>query len=99
MDAAERVIVDDVVTSDIFVGQQVQEVLLEAGVRAVTSTPLMSARAAESFASIFLFFMQLVLTRTTQQSNPPCQPGWGGCFDIAALPIVSQPALCWLVDH
>jgi GAF domain-containing protein len=42
MDAAERVIVDDVMTSEIFVGQPSQRVLLEAGVRAVTSTPLMS---------------------------------------------------------
>jgi two-component sensor histidine kinase len=42
MAAAERVIVDDVMTSEIFVGQPAQRVLLEAGVRAVTSTPLMS---------------------------------------------------------
>jgi hypothetical protein len=40
MATAERVIVDDVMTSEIFVGQPSQRVLLEAGVRAVTSTPL-----------------------------------------------------------
>jgi hypothetical protein len=68
MDAAERGIVGDVVASDIFVGQQAQEVLLEAGVRAVTSTPLMSARAAESFASIFIFYAAGPYA-ATQQSN------------------------------
>jgi PAS domain S-box-containing protein len=43
MDTAERVIVDDVMTSGIFVGQPSQRALLEAGVRAVASTPLMSS--------------------------------------------------------
>jgi two-component sensor histidine kinase len=40
----EQVIVDDVLTSEIFVGQPAQKVLLEAEVRAVISTPLRSSK-------------------------------------------------------
>lgn len=39
-----QVIVDDVTTSDIFAGQVSQDVLLDAGVRAVISIPLISSR-------------------------------------------------------
>jgi two-component sensor histidine kinase len=40
----EQVIVDDVLTSKIFIDQPAQKVLLEAGVRAVISTPLRSSK-------------------------------------------------------
>jgi GAF domain-containing protein len=40
----EQVIVEDVLTSEIFNGQPVQKVLLAAGVRAVISTPLRSSK-------------------------------------------------------
>lgn len=43
MQTADRVIVDDVTRSEIFVGQPSLNVLLEAGVRAVISTPLKSS--------------------------------------------------------
>ena len=46
MRSGERVIVDDVLTSDIFAGQPSRDVLLAAGVRAVISTPLMSSTGA-----------------------------------------------------
>ena len=39
---AQRVIVEDVATSEIFIGQSSQQVVLDAGVRAVISTPLTS---------------------------------------------------------
>jgi PAS domain S-box-containing protein len=42
MRSGERVIVEDVRESEIFAGQPSKEVLLDAGVRAVTSTPLMA---------------------------------------------------------
>jgi two-component sensor histidine kinase len=44
MSTAKQIIVDDVLTSEIFVGQPAQKVLLDAGVRAVVSTPLMSSK-------------------------------------------------------
>jgi two-component sensor histidine kinase len=44
MHTAKQIIVDDVLTSEIFVGQPAQKVLLEAAVRAVVSTPLMSSK-------------------------------------------------------
>jgi two-component sensor histidine kinase len=44
MDTAKQIIVDDVLTSEIFVGRPAQKVLLDAGVRAVVSTPLMSSK-------------------------------------------------------
>jgi two-component sensor histidine kinase len=40
----EQIIVDDVLTSEIFIGKPAQKVLLEAGVRAVISTPLRSSK-------------------------------------------------------
>jgi two-component sensor histidine kinase len=40
----EQIIVDDVLTSKIFVAQPAQKVLLEAGVRALISTPLRSSK-------------------------------------------------------
>ena len=40
----EQVVVDDVLTSEIFVGQPAQKVLLEAEVRGVISTPLRSSK-------------------------------------------------------
>jgi PAS domain S-box-containing protein len=43
MRAGERVVVEDVRESEIFAGQPSKGVLLEAGVRAVTSTPLMAS--------------------------------------------------------
>ena len=43
MRSAERVIVEDVLESEIFAGQPSKEVLLDAGVRAVTSTPLLAS--------------------------------------------------------
>ena len=43
METKGQVIVEDVLHSEIFVGQQSQEVLIGAGVRAVISTPLMSS--------------------------------------------------------
>jgi hypothetical protein len=46
MRTAEQIIVDDVLTSKIFVGQPAQKVLLEAAVRAVVSTPLMSSKGS-----------------------------------------------------
>jgi two-component sensor histidine kinase len=44
MGKAKQIIVDDVLTSEIFVGQPAQKVLLDAGVRAVVSTPLLSSK-------------------------------------------------------
>jgi two-component sensor histidine kinase len=44
MATAKQIIVDDVLTSAIFVGKPAQKVLLDAGVRAVVSTPLMSSK-------------------------------------------------------
>jgi two-component sensor histidine kinase len=41
--ANNQVIIEDVLNSEIFVGQQSQAVLIDAGVRAVVSTPLMSS--------------------------------------------------------
>jgi PAS domain S-box-containing protein len=43
MKSAERVVVEDVTRSEIFVGQASLDVILAAGVRAVQSTPLMSS--------------------------------------------------------
>jgi PAS domain S-box-containing protein len=43
MQANNQVIIEDVLNSEIFVGQQSQAVLIDAGVRAVVSTPLMSS--------------------------------------------------------
>jgi two-component sensor histidine kinase len=40
----EQVIIDDVLTSEIFVGQPAQKVLLDAEVRAIISTPLRSSK-------------------------------------------------------
>lgn len=42
--AAARVVIEDVTTSEIFAGQPALQVLLDAGVRAVQSTPLVSSR-------------------------------------------------------
>jgi two-component sensor histidine kinase len=44
MRTTKQIIVDDVLTSEIFVGQPAQKVLLDAAVRAVVSTPLMSSK-------------------------------------------------------
>jgi two-component sensor histidine kinase len=44
MRTTKQIIVDDVLTSEIFVGQPAQKVLLNAGVRGVVSTPLMSSK-------------------------------------------------------
>jgi len=44
MVSSEQVVVDDVLTSEIFVGQPAQKVLLDADVRAVMSTPLRSSK-------------------------------------------------------
>jgi two-component sensor histidine kinase len=44
MGTAKQIIVDDVLTSEIFVRQPAQKVLLDAGVRAVVSTPLLSSK-------------------------------------------------------
>src|SRR6516225_4818593 len=44
MATTEQVIVDDVLTSKIFVGQPAQKVLLDAEVRAIISTPLSSSK-------------------------------------------------------
>jgi len=44
MGTAKQIIVDDVLTSEIFVGLAAQKVLVDAGVRAVVSTPLMSSK-------------------------------------------------------
>lgn len=44
MATAKQIIVDDVLTSSIFAGQTAQKVLLDAGVRAVVSTPLLSSK-------------------------------------------------------
>jgi hypothetical protein len=41
---AKQIIVDDVLTSEIFVRQPAQKVLVDAGVRAVVSTPLLSSK-------------------------------------------------------
>jgi two-component sensor histidine kinase len=46
MRAAKQIVVDDVLTSEIFAGQPAQKVLLEAAVRAVVSTPLMSSKGS-----------------------------------------------------
>jgi two-component sensor histidine kinase len=43
MRSAARVIVEDVMTSEIFVGEASQQVLIDAGVRAVISSPLISS--------------------------------------------------------
>jgi two-component sensor histidine kinase len=44
MTSNEQVIVDDVLTSEIFIDQPAQKLLLEAGIRAVISTPLRSSK-------------------------------------------------------
>jgi PAS domain S-box-containing protein len=44
MRSGERVIIEDVITSEIFVGQPSINVLIDAGVHAVISTPLISSR-------------------------------------------------------
>ncbi|HLH96179.1 MAG TPA: HWE histidine kinase domain-containing protein [Xanthobacteraceae bacterium] len=44
MDRAERVIVEDVETSAIFAGQPAKDVLLQAGIRAVVSSPLIGSK-------------------------------------------------------
>jgi two-component sensor histidine kinase len=44
MASNEQVVVDDVLTSEIFVGQPAQKVLLDAEVRAVISTPMRSSK-------------------------------------------------------
>ena len=44
MGTAKQIIVDDILTSSIFAGKPAQKVLLDAGVRAVVSTPLMSSK-------------------------------------------------------
>ena len=44
MRTTKQIVVDDVLTSDFFVGQPSQKVLLGEGVRAVVSTPLMSSK-------------------------------------------------------
>src|SRR6516162_9347709 len=44
MGTAKQIIVDDVLTSEIFVRQPAQKVLVDAGVRAVVSTPLLSSK-------------------------------------------------------
>jgi two-component sensor histidine kinase len=46
MQTAKQIIVDDVLTSEIFVRQPAQKVLLGAAVRAVVSTPLMSSKGS-----------------------------------------------------
>ena len=46
MRTAKQIIVDDVLTSEIFVGQLAQKILLDAAVRAVVSTPLMSSKGS-----------------------------------------------------
>jgi two-component sensor histidine kinase len=42
----KQIVVEDVLTSDIFVGQPAQSVLLEAGVRSVVSTPLINSKGS-----------------------------------------------------
>ena len=44
MRTAKQIVVDDVLTGESFIGRPVQKVLLEAAVRAVVSTPLMSSK-------------------------------------------------------
>jgi two-component sensor histidine kinase len=44
MRSGERIVVEDVTTSEVFVGQPSMNVLVDVGVRAVVSTPLMSSR-------------------------------------------------------
>src|SRR5262249_36952195 len=44
LQSGQRVVVEDVTQSEIFAGQPALDVLLEAGVRAVQSTPLVSSR-------------------------------------------------------
>ena len=44
MRSGKRVIIEDVTTSEVFVGQPSMNVLVDVGVRAVISTPLMSSR-------------------------------------------------------
>jgi hypothetical protein len=61
MRTAEQIIVDDVLTSKIFVGQPAQKVLLEAAVRAVVSTPLMSSKGS---------LLGVLSTHFTQSLNP-----------------------------
>ncbi|MBV8336131.1 MAG: response regulator, partial [Alphaproteobacteria bacterium] len=57
MQSAERVIVEDVTRSEIFAGQPALDVLLEAGVRAVQSTPLISG-AGNVFGMISTHFSE-----------------------------------------
>jgi two-component sensor histidine kinase len=61
MHTAKQIIVDDVLTSKIFVGQPAQKVLLDAGVRAVVSTPLMSSKGS---------LLGVLSTHFTQPLNP-----------------------------
>jgi hypothetical protein len=63
MRTAEQIIVDDVLTSKIFVGQPAQKVLLEAAVRAVVSTPLMSSKG-----SLLGCFRRISLSPSTRVS-------------------------------
>jgi GAF domain-containing protein len=46
MQALERIVVEDIIQSEIFAGQESLDVLLDAGVRAVQSTPLLSSSGA-----------------------------------------------------
>jgi two-component sensor histidine kinase len=46
MHEKKQIVVEDVLTSDIFVGQPAQKVLLDAAVRGVVSTPLMSSKGS-----------------------------------------------------
>ena len=55
LQSAERVIVQDVTQSEIFAGQPSLDILLEAGVRAVQSTPLISS-AGTAFGMISTHF-------------------------------------------
>jgi GAF domain-containing protein len=61
MGTAKQIIVDDVLTSEIFVGQPAQKMLLDAGVRAVVSTPLMSSKLRP---------LGVLSTHFTQPLNP-----------------------------
>ena len=67
LERGERVVVDDVLTSPIFVGTPALEVMVAAGARAVQSTPLVSR-----WVVYWECFQRTTTARRSNQPNGPC---------------------------
>ena len=65
----ERVVVDDVATSDLFVGTQALEVMLAAGARAVQSTPLVS-RSGRAWDVLHALPLRAAATQRSGAASP-----------------------------